>query len=95
MSSTQIWITVGGLFAIAIANMLPWLFSKVSSGIASIGTATTKTSAVPSRREVLDDLDGAFTYFQSVGCQEGMTAIQTAVQHTYSHVAPLTPGATA
>ena len=94
MSSTQIWIAVGGLVAIAIANILPWLFSKVSSGIASIGTAA-KTSAVPSRREVLDDLDGAFTYFQSVGCQEGMAAIQTAVQHTYSHVAPLTPGATA
>jgi hypothetical protein len=37
------------------------------------------------RLKALAHLDAAFTYFEAIGCKEGMEAIRTAGQHAFEH----------
>lgn len=82
--STQIWILIGGVIAIIFANLLPTLIS--AAGSMKLPTATAKPTAaatVVSRRQVLDSLDEAYAYFESIKCESGMAAINTAVSHAF------------
>lgn len=51
----------------------------------------TDTNTVPSRREVLDYLDACYSYFEDVGCQEGMDYISGAVTHAFHEKADPPP----
>lgn len=47
------------------------------------------SGSVPTRRQVLDNLDANFRYFESVGCKEGMEACETEVIHAFHEHQPL------
>lgn len=58
-----------------------WFFKGTTGGTAT----TTKEKAPLDRREVLTNLDAAFTWFDTAKCQEGMKAVKTAISHAYEH----------
>jgi hypothetical protein len=66
-----------------------WTFRAWIPDLVSGATSLLKRSpavpAKPVRLEALAHLDAAFSYFEAIGCKEGMEAIRTAGQHAFEH----------
>jgi hypothetical protein len=66
-----------------------WTFRDWIPGLFSGAVAMLKRSPAapvkPVRLEALAHLDAAFTYFETIGCKEGMDAIKLAGQHAFEH----------
>lgn len=77
------WALIAG--AGVFVAFLQWPnISGAAGKVKSAISGATKTSGdVPARREVLDYLDGCYSFFESVKCKEGMAAITTAVTHAF------------
>jgi hypothetical protein len=80
--SLGIWMAIG-LAVVALPlltyDLIPW------GKLAGLLNRSPAVAAKPVRLEVLAHLDAAFTYFETIGCKEGMDAIRTAGQHAFEH----------
>lgn len=85
-SATRQGIGMVGMLAIGV-YLIYSNWSKVKPYIPLInkddGEEEGDVVEIPTRREVLDNLDACYDYFEDIGCKEGMDAINIAVNHTF------------
>jgi hypothetical protein len=79
------YLFAAGLAIAALPVVFPDLLPYLGKGVTALFKRSPATPAKPVRLEVLGHLDAAFSYFETLGCKEGMDAIRTAGQHAFEH----------
>ncbi len=97
LSTTQLVLVAGcGLLLLLVWGGAPILAGLKSMAAKATGGGTTAPVAKTPRLQAIEALDVAMSYFESVGCDEGIAAVTVAATHAFTkHLDPvaLTPGA--